>query len=130
MQIDFFNYKVIELWDKYKKEGNNSEIAAYLISSLFIHEHSCLAEIIAKEIENQLGQIFLGLELTDYSSRIESATKDHLIATLLPYWKKLKSLKPVYEEFEWLKDEENVKKFIEKLEFLRNCEQITLTEPQ
>lgn len=137
MQLNFFNYKIIKFWDKYKAEGKTPEIAAYLIASLFMHEHTCLVEIFAKYLENELAEIFVGIDYMEYPLTIRNTAKeqftnarDQLICALLPCWKSLKVLEPVRKEYDWLKDKENVKKFIEYLEFLRNCETITVTESQ
>lgn len=119
MQLEFFHHKINELWEELKKDGVNTKVASFVIAHHFTNQDRCVMEVIENVLDNKLDEIMKALEWF-YPSFIDiNQRREEMKFKLFPQWRNIHNLKKIRKEFDYLKDMENVKKFIETLEELR-----------
>ena len=124
MHLEFFHHKINELWEDLKKDGVNTKVASFVIAHHFTNADECVMELIFEEIKYAIDDIFIFTKILDPNCndmKIREGFKNIYLQT----WRKIPKFKKLYQEFEYLKDMDNVKKFIEKLEELRGDKKCT-----
>ena len=127
MKINYFNYKLIEIWDSCKEDmGWSCARASKSIASAFQIELSDIIKVVEKRADEiieewfSLGDLVFGKELGNpFRQEKDSEAYLDLKKYLLRNWKSKKEFKIIKDELEYLKDPENVFNFIDKLENLR-----------
>lgn len=126
MQLEFFNYKVIEIWDKSKEFYSISESAEH-IAFLFQIESLDIIEVVEKEAEDIIEELFCLADILSRANNLENIFRKEKSSIcykkykeiLMKNWKQEKSFSKIKYEFERLKNDNYIEKFISDLEYYR-----------
>lgn len=127
MQINFFNYKIIKIWDKSKNLGLSIEEAASHIAFLFQIESLDIIEVVEKKAEDLIEDWFLLGDLLFRAENLENIFRKEKRSIsykvykdfLMENWKERKEFAEIKYELTCLKNENYIEKFISDLEYYR-----------
>lgn len=137
MHLEFFHHKINELYGDLKELEKDLTIerASFHIAEIFKQEMDWVLLVVIDQIEEFINELIIAVDIIyPYPHKIrflrDSGSRNTMRRRLFAQWKAHPRFRKLHKELEYLKNADNVKKFIETLEELRGKNSASNRKPK